>query len=243
MVGKTVLPQCMERSNLMKDSILSIPPPLSQERVAGSRSSWVERLELTEGTCFWKTYVYPLPFGPLRGLFRNTFLAASRVEREARALTGLARAGLQPDLLVAKGESRRLGFLLRAEILTRSFGSTDLAQHLAQGPLHRRELDSLARFVRGLHESGLRDPDLKARNLLLAPQGPTWAKIDASSSWWRPPGSRFDRQRCRDLETLIVDLARLGMPAWQRRRLLVLQWFPGPRPKRRIPPLPDPIHS
>ena len=222
----------MERSNLMKDSILSIPPPLRRERVTGSRTSWVERLELAEGTCFWKTYIYPGPFGPLRGIFRNTFLADSRVEREARALEGLAAAGLQPDLLVAKGEFRRLGFLLRAEILTRAFGSTDLAQRLALGPLNRRELDSLARFLRGLHESGLRDPDLKARNLLLDPSGPSWAKIDASSSSWRRPGVVFDARRCRDLEHLLLDLRQLGMPAWQRRRLLVLQWFPGPRPAR-----------
>lgn len=220
----------MERSNLMKDSILSIPPPMNHERVSGSRTSWVERLETAEGTCFWKTYIYPPPLGPFRGIFRNTFGAPSRVEREARALRGLARAGLQPDLLLAKGESRRLGFLLRAEILTRSFGSTDLAERLVQSPLHRRELLSLAAFVRGLHEAGLRDPDLKARNLLLAPEGPSWAKIDASSSWWTRAGTRFDRQRCRDLEALLLDLRDLGMPAWQRRRLLTLQWFPGPRP-------------
>ena len=214
----------------MKDSILSIPPPVSRERITGSRTSWVERLELADGTCFWKIYVYPPPFGPFRGAFRNTFLAPSRVEREARALQGLARAGLQPDLLLAKGESRRLGFLLRAEILTRSFGSTDLARRLAQGPLSRLELDSLARFVRGLHECGLRDPDLKARNLLLDTAGPAWAKIDASSSSWRRSGDSFDPQRCRDLKALLLDLRELGMPAWQRRRLLALQWFPGQRP-------------
>ena len=220
----------MERSNLMKDSILSIPPPVSRERITGSRTSWVERLELADGTCFWKTYVYPPPWGPFRGIFRNTFLAASRVDREARALMGLAKAGLQPDLLVAKGESRCLGFLLRAEILTRAFGSTDLAHRLALGPLSRPELDSLARFVRGLHECGLRDPDLKARNLLLEPTGPSWAKIDASSSSWRRSGDAFDPQRCRDLEALLLDLRELGMPAWQRRRLLALQWFPSQRP-------------
>ena len=203
--------------------------------VCGSRTSWVERFEASGQALYLKTYVYPAPWGPLRGAFRNTFLAASRARREWRALELLARAGVQPGLGVDLSERRCLGFLLEARLLTRDFGGTDLAELLRARGLEagqwRALWAGLARFVRALHDSGLRDPDLKARNILLreTSQGPEFAKIDASSSWIVAP-SRWDRARVRDLEVLARDLLILGA---KPREI-------APRPRRPVVPRPTP---
>lgn len=180
---------------------------------------------------FLKTYIYPGPFGPLRGVLRNTFLAPSRVAREWRALAHLAAAGVQPALGVDRDERRTLGFLREARIMTRSFGTEDLETRLAREPLSRAELTRLASFVKAAHDSGLRDPDLVARNLLLDGQGGDLelAKIDSSTATFTRR-NRWDRRRVRDLDVLLTDLDRLGVPARQRARLLASQWFPGRRP-------------
>ena len=79
----------------MEDSILSIPIPADRRRVTESRSSWVESFERGQDRYFLKTYIYRGPMAQLRGLFRNTFAAASRARREFRALEhlGLRRGG------------------------------------------------------------------------------------------------------------------------------------------------------
>lgn len=116
--------------------------------------------------------------------------------------------------------------------MTKDFGGEDLARLSAVRGLLRSEISALARFVRRLHESGLRDPDLLARNILVSrsSDGISFAKIDSSSARFLRPGAAWDASRIRDLETLIADLASRRRPGWELLRLLVLQWFPGPRP-------------
>ena len=217
----------------MEDSILSIPIPPDRRRVTRSQSSWVESFEHERESYFLKTYIYPGPKAQLRGLFRNTFVAPSRAQREWRALEHLAEHGIQPRLAVALEERRRLGFLMKSRILSRAFGCEDLAHRLSQGSLCRSEVLSLARFVRKIHESGLRDPDLKARNILVAEHsdGLCFAKIDASSSRIVRPGRSFDRARVRDFVGLAMDLRALGQSPWQVLRFVVAQWFPEHRPR------------
>jgi len=194
--------------------ILSIPEAESRELIQASRSSRVERFEQGGLPYFVKTYWYPGLRAPLRGAFRTTFLAPSRAQRERRALEHLALAGLQPALFVHLEEARRLGFLRRSVLVTAGFGDRNLSQQLEQAPLDEEELWLLGRFVRRLHESGLRDPDLKARNILLEGHGAELriAKIDASSSWLRAPGPGWDRQRTAELGRFVKELSEAGVP-------------------------------
>lgn len=220
------------RPKLMNHKILSIPIPPDASRVSASRTSWVDRFRWDGRGWFLKTYVYPAPFGPLRGVLRNTFLAPSRAQREWRALKHLAREGLQPDLAAGLEEQRVLGFLLRSRLLTLDFGGEDLRQRLARGTTLEDEWQAIARFVRRMHESGLRDPDLKARNLLLrrsAAGRPEIAKIDASSSRLVRRGPRWERARVRDLAAFTRDLLELGV---ERSRLdQFLDWQAPPAGK------------
>jgi hypothetical protein len=183
-----------------------------------------------------KTYAYRWPLGPLRGVFRNTWLAPSRVAREDRALRHLTTHGVQPDLAVAAAERRILGFLVEARLLTRDFGGQDLAARLATGSVSASDLRGLGRFVRALHDTGLRDPDLHCRNILLRDAGADieWAKIDASASVLVRPGRVFDWRRRRDLANLLADLERHGVGWRARLLLLAAQWFPGRVPRCRV---------
>ncbi len=197
----------------MNHKNLSIPLPARRERIRSAATSWVERFEYTGKRYYLKTYVYRGARAWLRGAFRNTFLAPSRARREWRALRHLAAAGIQPDLAVDLVEKRRFGCLLEARLLTREFAGQDLETRLLENrPLSATEREELERFVRRLHESGLRDPDLKARNILLRGEGAevAFAKIDSSSSWLVRPGDRLDAARKRDLAILAADLARLA---------------------------------
>ncbi len=233
---------------LVPDKILSIPNPRTEpgpmgaagsglgplERISGSRTSWLAR-ETGARRRWLKTYRYPLPWGPVRGAFRNTFLALSRAQREFRALEHLAGAGIQPALAVDLRERRWLGFLLESQLVLEDFGGSDLARLLADGAVRDADLAALGAFVGKLHGSGLRDPDLKARNLLLRHEdgAPIWAKIDASSSRISPRGDRWDRARISDVVALHDDLHSLGLE--QERIDMVLNAMqPSPAAQRRI---------
>lgn len=199
----------------MRRKILSIPHPEARRRIRGSRTSWVEHFEDEDGAWYVKTYRYRGLRAALRGAFRNTFAAPSRATRELRALELLARTGVQPDLEAEVSETRRFAFLREAVLLTRDFGGQDLAARLAEHPgdagLSDETWKALGRFVHALHEAGLRDPDLKARNILVRQDSGTgewlFAKIDSSSSKI-VPAQRKDAARVRDLEILRDDLRR-----------------------------------
>lgn len=200
----------------MRRKILSIPHPNARRQIRRSRTSWVEHFVDEDGAWYLKTYRYDGLRAALRGAFRNTFAAPSRARREARALELLAAAGVQADLEAEFLESRRFGFLREALLLTRDFGGSDLAEKLQEKPedagLELEGWRALGRFVQALHDAGLRDPDLKARNLLLRRgEDGAWrfAKIDASSSRI-VARNRRDAARERDLRVLVSDLETLG---------------------------------
>ena len=176
----------------------------------------MERVEGPGLPCFLKTYLYPWPKGPFRGIFRNTLFAPSRVAREWRALKHLAAHGVQPDLALWREERRCLGFLLQARLLSLDFGGPDLAAPEGIQLLQThgtKGLQALAAFVDALHDSGLRDPDFRLRNFLVRERGGRlqFAKIDSSSSWLVRPGSSRDRARKRDRDMLRVELAEVGL--------------------------------
>lgn len=218
----------------MPRKILSIPRPQSRQVVRASRTSCVERFEDADGAWFLKTYRYRGIRAACRGAFRNTFCAPSRVARERRALLHLARAGVQEDLEPEILERRRLGFLQEGRILTRDFGGRDLASRLDEssvagdGGLDEDTWIAFGAFVFALHESGLRDPDLKARNILVREEPWSFAKIDASSSTIRrrPAGHRIDRAWRRDLRVLIEDLRRCGLAGAPFDRMLRALYAP-----------------
>ncbi|MCA8971239.1 MAG: hypothetical protein KDC95_15720 [Planctomycetes bacterium] len=180
-----------------------------------------------------KTYWYRGLRAALRGAFRNTVFAPSRALREARALRRLQETGVQPALDVEVAEHRHLGILREARILTRDFGGADLARRLETAPgdagLDRDAWTGLGRFVRAMHDAGVRDPDLVARNVLVRERPgdavlpdrehppSEFAKIDASSSWIVAEGrsrARADEAARRaDVERFTRDLERLGAAA------------------------------
>ncbi len=193
----------------MQTTSLSIPAGCESEQIVHSRSSEVLAYEHEGQRWFLKIYRYESWKARLRGAFRNTFLAPSRAAREDRALRHLAASGVQPGLAGGYSEQRCLGLLREARLLSRGFGQLDLAQRLRQGPLDAAELGSLAEFLAALFDSGLRDQDLLARNLLLDTDQRRWAKIDASSSWiLRRPLRCAERQN--DLAALLRELAAAG---------------------------------
>lgn len=197
------------------------------DEVRSSTSSRVLRVEDEDGTWFLKAYWYRGLRAALRGAFRNTVFAPSRARREQRALLRLEEAGVQPPLEAAIAEHRSFGLLCEARIVTRDFGGADLARRLATAPgdagLDRDTWSALGSFVRAMHDAGVRDPDLVARNVL-ARERPDrehrqfeFAKIDASSSWIVAEGrSRFradEAARRADVDRFARDLERLGAAA------------------------------
>jgi hypothetical protein len=167
--------------------------------------------------CHVKIYAYPDWRRRFAGMFRNTFLARSRVAREWEALERLAAAGLQPDLRIARGERRTLGFLSEAFLITRSVAAPDL-EHWARaaGPERLASLEPhLWAWVDSLHRLGHRDRNLDPRNILvLADQGGIrFIKIDSPRSFTVRPGDRSDRWRERDRGRLSLGLLALRRQA------------------------------
>ncbi len=200
---------------LMEHKRLSIPLGGKIQMIRQSGTSRVERIVGGRRALYLKTYLYPPPKGPFRGVFRNTLFAPSRVAREWRALKHLAAYGVQPDLGLWWEERRRFGLLLEARLLSLDFGGPDLASAQGQELLEAhgpKGLRALAAFVDALHDSGLRDPDFGLRNFLVRERGASlqFAKIDSSSSWLRPPGPRIDRVRQRSRDRLFAELREAG---------------------------------
>ena len=209
----------------MARKILSIPSREARRQIQRSRSSWLEQFEDRQGSWYLKTYRYQGLRAALRGAFRNTFAAPSRVRREQRALERLFAQGVQADFEPRIREKRCLrllfgGFLLEAQLQTRNFGGSDLARLLREDPpdagLALDEWAQLGQFVRQLHDAGLHDPDLKARNILVRRESVasdktlSFAKIDASSSSLCRPGALRDVARRRNLAVLRSDLEACG---------------------------------
>jgi hypothetical protein len=199
----------------MEHKRLSIPLDGKVQKIRQSQTSKVERFEGKNRAYFLKTYTYPLPKGPFRGVFRNTLFAPSRAAREWRALKHLAAHGVQPDLALWWEERRRLGLLLEARLLSLDFQGPDLSSPQGRKMLEThgdRGLQALKTFVDTLHDSGLRDPDFYLRNFLVRENqgGLQFAKIDSSSSWLLPPGPSRDPARSKDRDTLSSELRAAG---------------------------------
>jgi hypothetical protein len=154
---------------------------------------------------------YPTPGDRLRGMLRTTFLAPSRVEREAGNLERLAGFGLQPRLLLAFGERRSKGFLLDSFLCTRALDALSLEVVLREErepQRRRRRLAALGSFAGGLHARGFVDRDLHLRNFLAAADG-ALAKVDSPFGGIAPRWRRGRLQR-RELDRLRAELSALS---------------------------------
>lgn len=155
-----------------------------------------------------KRFWYPTARDRWRGALRTTWLARSRVEREAANLERIAAWGLQPPLLLAFGERRRLGLLHDSFLFTRALDARPLDERLRgerDDAARRRWLGALGELVGGLHARGFVDRDLHLRNVLATAEG-TLAKIDSAFGAIVPRWRRGAARR-RDLDDLLADLA------------------------------------
>ena len=182
------------------------------------RTGDVTRIEAADApfgvALYRKRFWYPTARDRLRGALRTTWLARSRVEREAANLERLAGWGMQPRLLLASGERRRRGVLHDSFLCTRALDASPLDRELRDASPERRLalLDALGRFVATLHAHGFVDRDLHLRNLLATADGAI-VKIDSPFGsvvrWGREAAQR------RELAALAAEIARL-VPAEER---------------------------
>jgi hypothetical protein len=173
------------------------------------------------GTCIRKRYWYPSVADRLRGIFRTTALARSRVEGEARALEQFARLHLQPRLFLAFGERRRAGLLIDSFLCMHEHASVPLDQHLAAvaGSEAGSEIVAgLAAFVTAWHGAGFVDRDLHLRNFLVGGDG-RLAKIDSpfARRVARPWVERLQRRELAALQGEILDLGGAELESAFRR--------------------------
>jgi tRNA A-37 threonylcarbamoyl transferase component Bud32 len=158
-----------------------------------------------------KRYWYPTFADRRKGALRTTWLAPSRVAREAKSLERLAALGLQPPLAVAWGERRSLGVLHDSFLLLRELDATDFEALLRdeRGAARRRAaLADLGTFVGRMHGAGVVDGDLHLRNFLRGRDGAI-AKID--SPFARAVGRRRRGSAlARDLADLTFELVALA---------------------------------
>lgn len=185
--------------------------PAPQECLARHRTGWTARVDPPGlGPCVLKVYLYP-GLETLSGFLRTTFLASSRPAREGAILSWLARHGLGPELAVAAGERRRLGWLARAWLLTRLWDAPDLARWIGR-TRDPALAAALGAWLCKAHGLGLEDRNPHLRNFLARRRGNgEWelAKIDSPRAVLHrgPLGARARR---RDLGRLCADARRLG---------------------------------
>jgi len=198
-------------------------PPPDLPLLARHRTGWTARLDLPGlGPCVLKVYGHP-GLEPLRGAFRTTFLAPSRVAREARTLLWLRERGLGAPEPLAFGERRLLGWLRQAWILTRYLPAPDLERLLGEGlPPGPSPARALGAWLGRAHALGLEDRNPHLRNFLARPAGPgRWEIFKVDS-----PKARLHRgpapagARGRDLAVLGEEARRLGIPFRERKAFL-----------------------
>lgn len=187
--------------------------------VTDHRSSFVRRLRLGELDVFVKTYRYSSLRERLKGVLRTTWLARSRPAREYDALTWLAAHGFPAPRALAAFESRRLGFLEVAVLVTEAWrgaeGDLDSVLPRLEPAERARCLATLERLVAGLHAAGFRDRNFDLRNVL-ARRSVTGAfelaKIDSPRFVLVAPGVREDRLTRADRARIARSLAALRSP-------------------------------
>lgn len=186
------------------------------EVVVDHRSSWVRRISAGTTRVFVKTYEYASWSDRLGNWAKWTApWLSSRAAREWAALTWLRTHGFAAPEPVACFESRRLGFLRRATLITTAFDGEAADQILptSDASTQRDLATAIGAFVVALHERGFRDRNLDLRNLLVQQHGGqiTIAKIDSPRFRLVQPGRRDDALAIADWNRLLPQLAQFGV--------------------------------
>jgi hypothetical protein len=177
----------------------------------------VRELRDPSGAFYVKVYEYHTWRSRLRDLARRTApWSRSRAAAEFDALTWMRQHGLPaPEPLLA-AEQRRLGFLVRAVLVTTAFPGEPVDAWLERlQPVEQTALvRAVGALVGRLHELGFRDRNLDLRNLLARrrPDG-AWevVKIDSPRHCLRRPGRRMDALARADWTRLLPQLGRHGL--------------------------------
>ena len=186
------------------------------EIVVDHRSSWVRRVSASASELFIKTYEYT-SCGERFGNWAKWTAPwrRSRAAREWAALTWLRTHGFAAPEPLACFESRRLGFLRRATLITTAFDGEAADQILptSDASTQRDLAAAIGAFVVALHERGFRDRNLDLRNLLVQHRGGqiTIAKIDSPRFRLVQPGRREDALAIADWNRLLPQLAQFGV--------------------------------
>ena len=216
------------RSDLLRaglNDLADVSSPDLGTPVTHHRSSWVRIWKTGSSTYYVKTYDYPTWRDRGRGIGRNTLLAPSRPRREQLALNWLQEHGFGGPRVRGVGESRSLGLLRRAVLVTEAWPGAPLADLLPRLDPTRRDqlLGCLTDFVLRLHRAGFRDRNLDLRNLLARTQEGGWKIVKLDSPRFRIARSSDEKDRLarddwrrleRSVEEIGLSLARrTGMPA------------------------------
>ena len=186
------------------------------EIIVDHRSSWVRKLPIGPENFFVKNYEYKTWNDRLRNWAKWTApWRQSRAARECAALTWLRTHGFAAPEPLACLESRRLGFLQQATLITSAFDGAAADQILptADTTTKRDLAAAIGAFVRALHERGFRDRNLDLRNLLIQQHNEqiTIAKIDSPRFRLVQPGRREDSLATADWNRLLPQLAQFGI--------------------------------
>jgi len=184
--------------------------------VTDHRSSFVRRVATPRGDVFAKTYIYATWGERLRCAWRWTGpFRRSRASREFDALHWMHQHGLPAPEPIAVLESRRMGFLGTATLVTARFdGEPTCTLFPALSPTDQHRLAAaIGRLVARLHDLGFRDGNLDLRNLLARRTGDDFvvAKIDSPRHRLVPPGRRADRYTAADWRRLAPQLDAFGV--------------------------------
>lgn len=193
------------------------------EVVTDRRTSFVRRLRNDSGDYHVKCYEYATWRSRIGGFWRFTGpFSRSRAAREFDALTWLGQNAPPAAQAVAVFESRRLGLVHQAILITATFAGEPLSTRLAR--CHDTEkrtaiADALGRYIGRLHRLGFRCRNLDLRNLIADTdeQGEVQiALIDSPRYRLRRPGQAPDALSEADWRRLLPQLAPFGLGARTR---------------------------
>lgn len=194
------------------------------EEVTDRRSSWVRRLRTDAGDWHVKTYEYATWNDRLRGLCRTTGpFVRSRAAREFDALSWLGQNAPPAAEAVGVFETRRLGLLRRAILVTATVPGEPLDRWLPQCvDNHERQTvaEALGRYIGRLHRLGFRCGNLDLRNLIAhRTETGRWqiTLIDSPRYRLRQAGRQPDAHSEADWRRLLPQLLPFGLEAPARR--------------------------
>ncbi len=183
--------------------------------VTSHRSSWVTTWKTDSNTYYIKTYDYTTWRDRSRGIGRNTLFARSRPHREQLALNWLRENGFGGPRARGVAESRSLGMLRRAVLVTEAWTGETMADLLPRlDPTGTDQLiECLTALVHRLHHAGFRDRNLDLRNLLARREDGGWkiVKVDSPRFRLARAGRERDRLARADWQRLARSLDEIGM--------------------------------